>query len=91
MGNSKICTHMSEACVRLRDGFPKLFQEIESASQVIGLRNRLIHGHDNIDNAIVWNTVSGKHPALASQVKLLIESCSSCVTLKRPRFGFVRS
>ena len=65
---------IGEACVRLRDGFPELFQEIESAHQIIGFRNRLIHGYDNIDDAIVWDVVSGKLPDLASQVEKLMTS-----------------
>lgn len=65
---------IGEACVRLRDGFPELFQEIDSAPQIIGFRNRLIHGYDNIDDAIVWDIVSSKLPELASQVKMLMNS-----------------
>src|SRR5258707_15674918 len=31
--------------------------ELKNASQIISLRNRLIHSYDNIDDAIIWSIV----------------------------------
>lgn len=30
---------------------------IENASQIISLRNRLIHAYDNIDDSIIWSVL----------------------------------
>jgi uncharacterized protein with HEPN domain len=32
--------------------------------EIVGLRNRLIHGYDSVDLDIVWNIVKGDLPAL---------------------------
>lgn len=32
--------------------------EIKNASQIISLRNRLIHSYDNIDDSIIWSIVT---------------------------------
>lgn len=34
------------------------FNELENASQIISLRNRLIHSYDNIDDSIIWFIVT---------------------------------
>ena len=35
---------------------------------IIGLRNRLIHGYDDIDHDIVWQIVTKDLPSLASEL-----------------------
>lgn len=35
---------------------------------IVGLRNRLIHGHDDIDHDIVWQIVTTDLPLLASEL-----------------------
>ena len=32
--------------------------------QIIGLRNRLIHGYDSVDMDVLWEILQGDHPAL---------------------------
>jgi len=55
---------VGEACTRLRDRAPDVFERIPSAAQIIGFRNRLIHGYDQVDDAIVWDVISRKMPEL---------------------------
>lgn len=55
---------VGEACTRLRERDPELFSEIPSAPQIIGFRNRLIHGYDHVDDAIVWDIIAHKIPEL---------------------------
>lgn len=31
--------------------------KITSAERIIGMRNRVIHGYDKIDNGLVWGTI----------------------------------
>jgi uncharacterized protein with HEPN domain len=59
---------IGEACGRLRDRFPDLSAKLDAGPQIIGFRNRLIHGYDNVDDAIVWDVVTRKLPRLESQV-----------------------
>ncbi|MEZ5293433.1 MAG: HepT-like ribonuclease domain-containing protein [Vicinamibacterales bacterium] len=37
-------------------------------SAIVGLRNRLIHGYDDVDHDIVWAIVSTDLPKLVSQL-----------------------
>jgi len=55
---------VGEACTRLRDRAPDIFEQIPAAPQIIGFRNRLIHGYDHVDDAIVWDVISRKMPEL---------------------------
>lgn len=63
---------MGEACTRLRDRFPDVFEEVPDARQMISFRNRLIHGYDSVDDAIVWDIIMRKLPVLGRQVDDLL-------------------
>lgn len=41
-------------------------------SQMIGMRNRLIHGYDFIDHDILWSTVSEDLPILIKQLEEIV-------------------
>ena len=32
--------------------------DLKNASQIISLRNRLIHSYDNVDDSIIWSIVT---------------------------------
>ena len=63
---------MGEACTRLRDRFPDVFEKVPDARQMISFRNRLIHGYDSVDDAIGWDILMRKLPALGRQVDDLL-------------------
>lgn len=63
---------IGEACTRMRDRFPAIFLQMTNGVQIIGFRNRLIHGYDNVDDAIVWDIVTQKLPLLSAEVETLI-------------------
>ncbi len=46
--------------------------EISSKKQIIGMRNRVIHGYDKIDDELVWGTIVRHLPILKSEVSRLI-------------------
>ena len=37
-----------------------------------GMRNRLIHGYDNVDEIILWRTVTERLPLLLTQVENIL-------------------
>lgn len=45
---------------------------ISEHRRIIGLRNRLIHGYDLLDDELVWDTVRSEVPVLLSGVKELL-------------------
>jgi len=63
---------IGEACNRLSIRDEEMFEKITHAPQIIGFRNRLIHGYDAVDHAIVWDVVKHKLPLLKAEVDLLI-------------------
>ena len=61
-----------EACNRLSIRDEEVFEKITHAQQIIGFRNRLIHGYDAVDHAIVWDVVKNKLPLLKKEVDSLL-------------------
>ncbi len=43
--------------------------KLQNASQIIGLRNRIIHAYDSIDNSIIWVIIKNHLPLLKVEVK----------------------
>jgi uncharacterized protein with HEPN domain len=62
---------VGEACARLRDRCPDVFENIASGPQIIGFRNRLIHGYDGVDDGIVWDVIHQKLPGLIAEIGVL--------------------
>jgi uncharacterized protein with HEPN domain len=46
---------------------------IPLAGEFIGLRNRIVHGYENIQQAIIWDTVVNELPTLLTTVNALLE------------------
>lgn len=46
---------------------------ISGMKQFIGLRNRVIHGYDKIDDEIVWGTIVRHLPTLKSEISNLLQ------------------
>ena len=57
--------HVSEKCLR---DFPQI-----PWRDIIGMRNRLIHGYYDIDLDIVWKTVIEDLPPLIAELEKIIE------------------
>jgi uncharacterized protein with HEPN domain len=64
---------IGEACVRLRERFPDTYDKLYDAPKIVGFRNRIIHGYDDVDDAIVWDVITSKLPVLSSQVDDLLQ------------------
>ncbi len=47
--------------------------QITSAERIIGMRNRVIHGYDKIDNGLVWGTIKKHLPVLKEEVSELLK------------------
>ncbi|MBM4329558.1 MAG: DUF86 domain-containing protein [Deltaproteobacteria bacterium] len=45
--------------------------------EIIGLRNRLAHGYDEVDFDILWHIVQGDLPPLITRLKKALERISS--------------
>ena len=55
---------VGEAISRAEDEDPSLRQQIPEIGDFIGMRNRIAHGYDEIDNELIWSTAIDKVPGL---------------------------
>ncbi|MFZ2648744.1 MAG: HepT-like ribonuclease domain-containing protein [Burkholderiaceae bacterium] len=60
---------LGEACRRALDEAPTLLERIPEVALAVALRNRIIHGYDRVEHAIVFDTVRRDLPILAQQLK----------------------
>ena len=51
---------------------PEIVDQIPESRSIVGLRNRVIHGYDAVDNEIVWDIVQNKLPQLRRSVEELL-------------------
>ena len=64
---------IGEALRRIRDDDPDTFSTIGYGHEIVGMRNRLIHGYDSVDEEIVWETIEVYLPQLIEGVKALLD------------------
>jgi uncharacterized protein with HEPN domain len=53
---------------------PGIAELIPEISQIVGMRNRIAHSYDRIDDAIVWQAAIEKAPALADRLQSLLDA-----------------
>lgn len=46
---------------------------LKNAHQIIGTRNRIIHGYDNVSDEMIWSIVINHLPKLKEEVRGLLE------------------
>ena len=51
---------------------PVLVDQIPELRHIVGLRNRVIHGYDAVDDEIVWDIVQNKVPHLQARIAELL-------------------
>ena len=64
---------IGEAFVRLEESDPAVTERFPELRKIIGLRNRIIHGYDNVDEELIWDVVQNRLPSLQEQVEALLE------------------
>lgn len=64
----KLVEIVGEAATRLSDAFQQNHPEIPWR-QIVGTRNRLVHGYDAVDNAVLWVIVTEDFPDLLIKLK----------------------
>jgi uncharacterized protein with HEPN domain len=60
---------IGEAFVRLRESDAALAGKCSNLRQIIGMRNRRVHGYDRLDLDVVWDTVANHVPKLLQEVE----------------------
>lgn len=63
---------IGEALLRLERSDPELLIRVSDYRAVIGLRNRLVHGYDDVDAYRLWHIIQQDLPGLRSEVAGLL-------------------
>jgi uncharacterized protein with HEPN domain len=61
---------LGEACQRMAQDEPDIRQRLPEVGFAIGLRNKIIHGYDRIENAVVYDTLMQDLPLLEQRLAL---------------------
>ena len=64
---------IGEAFVQLRNEDPALAEKFPELRQIIGMRNRLVHGYDQLDADVLWDATISHVPKLLKQVEAQLE------------------
>lgn len=60
---------IGEALNRLDHLDPEVAGRIGELPRIVGFRNRIIHGYDTVDDAMVWGVIEAHLPRLLSEVE----------------------
>jgi uncharacterized protein with HEPN domain len=64
---------IGEALTRAERLDPAIGSRIPDIRPIVGMRNRLIHGYEAIDDELIWRTLQTDLPRLQAQVAALID------------------
>jgi uncharacterized protein with HEPN domain len=73
---TKLVEIVGEAAARVSDELRDSHHEIPWR-QIVGTRNRLIHGYDAVDHDILWGIVDRELPVLLGQLEKVLAQVSS--------------
>jgi uncharacterized protein with HEPN domain len=63
---------IGEALKRLRDADPAVWEQFPEAARILSFRNRLAHGYDTIDNAVVWGVIRDYLPNFVTSLQKIV-------------------
>ncbi len=63
---------IGEALHRAESLEPALAEQLPELRQIVGLRNRVIHGYDDVNAELVWNVAQHKLPPLQARLAELL-------------------
>jgi uncharacterized protein with HEPN domain len=70
---------LGEALNRAEESDPELAERLPEVRRIIGMRNRIIHGYDAVDEEILWDAVQFKVPILSEQVTAMLRDAGENV------------
>ena len=65
---------LGEALVKAKREAPNLIKSIDGAEAAIGMRNRIIHGYNEVDHMTVWATAIDEVPEFRLRLSRLLET-----------------
>lgn len=65
---------IGESLSRAAAADPEAERRIPELRKIVGMRNRLIHGYDEVDYNIVWDVITNKVPELRRELEAVLAS-----------------
>jgi uncharacterized protein with HEPN domain len=63
---------VGESLRRAEESAHELAETLPELRRIIGMRNRIIHGYDAVDDQIIWDAVQSKIPPLTERLASLL-------------------
>jgi uncharacterized protein with HEPN domain len=63
---------IGEALHQAEIGEPGLTDQVPELHRIVGMRNRIIHGYDSVDDELLWQTVRHNIPPLTEHLKQIL-------------------
>lgn len=57
---------------------------VSDARKIVGTRNRLVHGYDDIDNIEIWNIIVNNLPVLKKEIEIILKKLSATTSAPNP-------
>lgn len=64
---------LGEAFVQLRSADAAVAEAFSDLRKIVGMRNRLVHGYDQLDLDVVWDAAVNHIPKLLNQVESMLK------------------
>ena len=68
---------IGEALMQARIVDPSISEQIDDIHQIVGMRNRLVHAYDSIDDELLWLTATSQVVVLRRQLELILAARES--------------
>ena len=73
LATERLLAIVGEACNQAVKEHPELASQIPDLQGIIGMRSRIIHGYELVDDEVVWETVQSNIPDLFETLTRLID------------------
>ena len=64
---------IGEAFNQLEAADASVTETFPELRKIVGMRNRIVHGYDSLDEELVWDVVKNRLPLLKNQVETLLD------------------
>ena len=64
---------IGEAFNQLETADASVTEKFPELRKIVGLRNRIVHGYDSVDEELVWDVVQNRLPLLKKRVETLLK------------------
>jgi uncharacterized protein with HEPN domain len=64
---------IGEALHQAENDEPEITELLPELRRIVGMRNRIIHGYDSVDDELLWQTIHHNIPPLSKRLQQILE------------------